>query len=110
MRRCKIAPSRCGQSNRPCCEACPVTTCQARCLNDPKRCGCWEDAPEPSPKKYSRRPGQEPRVDWDEVVRLYNEGLLQYQIALRLKCSGSNVNRILKEMGVTRRKTRDTGK
>lgn len=97
MRRCKIAPPGCIRFGKPCCEDCPDLTCTSRCLNAPKRCGCREDAPDLSPGQCGRRP----EVDLDEIVRLYHEGLLQYQIALRLKCSTSTVSAVLKKMGVT---------
>lgn len=41
-------------------------------------------------------------MDREEIVRLYKSGLLQYQIASRLKCSTSGVSAVLKEMGVAR--------
>ena len=110
MRRCKIAPSACARSDRPCCADCMDKICQARCLNDQKLYGCWEAAPDPSSRKDSRRLGPKPRVDRDEIVRLHNEGLAQYQIALRLKCSQAQVSRILKEMRVTRHGPSDMGK
>ena len=99
MRRCQIAPSSCIRLDRLCCVDCTDKICQTRCLNAPERCGCWENVPDPSPGKCGRK--QE--LDRNEVVRLYNEGLLQYQIALRLKCSTTTVSAILKEMGVVRR-------
>ena len=45
MRWCKIAPGpdACKQPGRPCCKDCESKPCRARCLNDPKWCGCWED-------------------------------------------------------------------
>ena len=101
MRQCKTAPPGCTRLGKPCCEDCTDKTCQARCLNAPQRCGCWEDVPDPVTGKCGRRP----EVDREEIVRLYKEGLLQYQIALRLKCGTSTVSAVLRSMGVTRRET-----
>lgn len=99
MRRCKIAPGVCTQSGKPCCIDCTDNICQNRCLNHPKRCGCWEDSSELPPRKR----GLKPTLDRDEIVRLYKSGLLQYQIALRLGCSTSGVSKMLREMGVSSR-------
>ena len=101
MRLCKIAPGpgACKQPRRPCCKDCAGKTCQSRCLNDPKWCGCWEDDPEPP----LRERGRKPELDRKEIARLYKYGLLQYQIASQLGCSTSGVSKVLQEMGVTRR-------
>ena len=101
MRRCKTAlgPDTCRQPGKPCCKDCADKTCQARCLNDPKRCGCWEETPDQSSRKRGRVLG----LDRDEIVRLYKTGMLQYQIALRLGCSTYGVSQVLREMGVSRR-------
>lgn len=100
MRRCKIAPNVCTQPGKPCCSDCADKACQSRCLNNPKRCGCWEDSSELLPRKR----GLKPTLDRDEIVRLYKTGgLLQYQIALQLGYSTSGVSKVLREMGVTGR-------
>lgn len=95
MKWCKIAPGKCKRPGSPCCRSCTDKTCQVRCLNDPEWCGCfWEDNPLPRNK---------PRLNREEIVRLYKSGLLQYQIAARLGCSTSGVSAVLKEMGVVSR-------
>lgn len=100
MKWCKIAPGTCRQPDRPCCKDCADKTCQARCLNDPKRCACWSDVPY---REALKKRGVKPSLDRDEIVRLYKSGLLQYQIASQLGCSTSGVSKVLQEMGVTRR-------
>lgn len=95
MRRCKI-PTGCKLPSRPCCADCGDKTCEARCWNSPSRCGCWEDSSEPQSK------GRPAKIDPQEILALYRQGLLQYQIALRLECSPAAVSRILRKLGVTR--------
>ena len=91
MRRCKTAPPRCRQPGKPCCADCQDKTCQDRCWNDPKRCGCWDEGP--LPKKRER----ETRLDRAEIYRLHGQGLLQREIAARLGCSNSSVSAVLRE-------------
>ena len=92
MKWCKIAPGKCKRPGGPCCKDCANKACQVRCLNDPKWCGCfWEDKPLPRNK---------PRLDRDEIVRLYKSGLPQRVVASQLGCSKSSVSAVLKEMGV----------
>ena len=91
MKWCKIAPGKCKRPGGPCCKNCVDKTCRVRCLNDPRWCGCfWEDKPLPRNK---------PRLDREEIARLYEAGLLQREIASRLGCSTSGVSAVLKEIG-----------
>lgn len=99
MRRCKISVG-CKLPTHPCCADCGDKTCEARCWNSPSRCGCWEDSPEPQSKAVRR--GRPTKVDTQAVLALYQQGLLQYQIAQRLECSPVTVSRILRKLGVTR--------
>ena len=98
MRRCKI-PTGCKLPTHPCCADCGDKTCTARCWNSPERCGCWEDSSTVYLK--SVRPGRPAKASPQEVLALYQQGLLQYQIAQRLECSPTTVSRILKKLGVT---------
>lgn len=98
MRRCKI-PTDCKLQSRPCCADCKDKTCEARCWNSPNRCGCWEDSPEPQSK--ATQPGRRAKIDAQEVLALYRQGLLQFQIAQRLECNPNTVSRILRKLGVT---------
>ena len=91
MRQCRIS-SCCKLAHHPCCADCKDRTCTARCLNSPERCGCWWDT--------ALRPS---KIDRDKVLRLHNQGLLQKEIARRLRCSTSSVSAILWEMGVRSR-------
>lgn len=96
MRRCKIAPPSCKQPGQPCCKSCSDKLCESRCLNDPKWCGCWDEGP--PPQRRERRT----RLDRAEIFRLYNQGLLQREIAAQLGCSISGVGRVLSEKGAGR--------
>lgn len=93
MRRCKTAPPRCQQPGKPCCADCPDKTCQDRCWNDPRRCGCWEDGPLPQKRERGTR------LDRAEIFRLHEKGLLHREIAARLGCSVSGVGRVLSGEG-----------
>ncbi len=99
MRRCKI-PTGCKLPHHPCCADCKDKTCTARCWNSPERCGCWADSPEP--KAEAARPGRPTKIDAQEVLHLYQQGLLQFQIAQRLECNPNTVSRILRKLGVKR--------
>lgn len=98
MRRCKI-PTGCKLSAHPCCADCGDQTCEARCWNRPNRCGCWEDLSAPQPE--TAQPGRPTKIDAQEVLAMYQQGLLQYQIAMRLGCNPNTVSRILRKLGVT---------
>lgn len=97
MRRCKI-PTGCKLPHHPCCADCKDKTCTARCWNSPERCGCWEDSATVYLKAV--RPGRPAKVDPQEVLPLHRQGLLQFQIAMRLGCAPATVSRILKKLGV----------
>lgn len=99
MRRCKI-PTGCKLPHHPCCADCGDKTCTARCWNSPNRCGCWENSS--VPQSETTKPGRPTKIDAQEVLALYHQGLLQYQIAMRLGCNPNTVSRILRKLGVTR--------
>lgn len=90
MRRCKI-PTGCKRLDTPCCVDCKDKTCQARCWNDPKHCGCWENDPPP-------RRGAPRRIDWDKVRQLHKDGLSRLNIAAELGISLQSVNNILRRL------------
>lgn len=95
MRRCKIPPtSCCHRHSAPCCKDCREKGCAARCQNDPRRCGCWEDKP---PKRERKR-----KVSPLQVVGLYSAGRTQAEIAAQLGCCRNTVAAILREAGVGR--------
>ena len=98
MKRCKTAPPACLWPSKPCCEDCPRKTCQVRCLNSPKRCGCWMEGP--PPRKRGKGGGR--YLDWDEIVRLRGQGLMIAQIAERMDCSIQAVSDALKKKGVSK--------
>ena len=96
MRICKISVPSCKRAGTPCCADCPEKDCLSRCLNHPKRCGCWaENTPE---KLHMGR-----AYDWNQMALLYEQGLTLAQIAARLKCKPHTVGNALKKMGVTKR-------
>lgn len=98
MRHCKI-PTGCKLPHHPCCADCKDKTCTARCWNSPSRCGCWEDSPDP--KSKASHPGLRSKINTQEVLSLHRQGLLQFQIAMRLECAPATVSRILRKLGVT---------
>lgn len=94
MRRCTIPPASCRhQYTTPCCRDCRDIECKSRCQNDPARCHCWEDQPS------AKRRGRLTKLDRVEISRLYDQGLLQRDIAERLGCSKSAVSAVLREKG-----------
>lgn len=99
MKHCKTAPPACLWPSKPCCEDCPDKTCQNRCWNSPKRCGCWTEGP--PPRKRGKGGGR--YLDWDEIVRLRGQGLMIAQIAERMDCSIQAVSDALKKRGVDER-------
>lgn len=100
MRQCKIA-SCCKLSHHPCCKDCKEHTCTNRCLNSPKRCGCWWESAPPHEASPNPRKGKS-KIDRQELLRLHDLGLLQREIAERVGCSASMVSATLRKMGVRR--------
>lgn len=96
MRMCKIA-SVCKIPCHPCCVDCKVKSCEARCLNSPELCGCWEESAPPRKAKPRKS-----KIDSQELLRLHKQGLLQREIAKRLGCSAGSVSTALRSMGVKR--------
>lgn len=89
MRRCKIEPPSCKGYGQPCCKSCPDELCEARCLNDPQWCGCWEEGPPPRERRD--------KLDREAIFRLHSQGLLQREIAAWLGCSKSGMSAVLRE-------------
>lgn len=98
MRQCKI-PSGCKLPAHPCCADCKET-CEARCLNSPKRCGCWAVVPVPQSGGGSH--GRKSALDLERLLILHDQGLLQREIAQSLGCSTSSVSAALRKLGVKR--------
>lgn len=97
MRMCKIA-SCCKLAHHPCCKDCKDKRCDARCLNSPEHCGCWEDSAPPRNRVQSRKS----KINRQELLRLHEQGLLLREIAQRLGCGTTIVSTTLRKMGVKR--------
>lgn len=91
QRRYHPAPDRtcayCGQSFHPHSQQ---RFCSAECRLADRR------------QRHPGPPGAPRRIDRDELVRLYHEGVTQDEIAKRLNCTQSGVGKIVRELGLTR--------
>lgn len=92
MKKCRIAPPSCTQRGAPCCAGCGNRACEARCLNSPKLCGCWEESPPPGARR-----GPPPKADPLKVAYLYSLGMTQTEIARWLGVCRNTVAKALRE-------------